>query len=170
VKVYGNFDERGTVSMRIETGRVLTKKQLRRGAAAGELAIILPVLVTMVLGAVDFGRFAYNYIAVTNAARAGAAFAIMNPYDTRSAAATSAWQAAILTSARTELSSQVGSGNATNLTISPAPTLSRDANGLNRVKITAQYPFTTIVNWQWSGLGIPQTLTLSSTIEMRMIR
>ena len=29
---------------------------------------------TLLLGAVDFGRFAYNYIAVTNAARAGAAF------------------------------------------------------------------------------------------------
>ena len=52
----------------------------RRGAAAVELAMILPVLMTIVLGCVDFGRFAYNYIAVTNAARAGASYAIMNNY------------------------------------------------------------------------------------------
>jgi Flp pilus assembly protein TadG len=42
----------------------------RRGAAAVEFALILPLLVTLVLACVDFGQFAYNYIAVTNAARA----------------------------------------------------------------------------------------------------
>jgi Flp pilus assembly protein TadG len=45
----------------------------RRGAAAAELAMILPLMLILVLGCVDFGRFAYSYIAVTNAARAGAA-------------------------------------------------------------------------------------------------
>ena len=54
----------------------------RRGAAAVEFAVILPLLVTIVLGCVDFGRFAYNYIALTNAARAGAAFGCMNVYTT----------------------------------------------------------------------------------------
>ena len=52
----------------------------RRGATAVEFALVLPVMVTLLLGTVDFGRFAYTQIAVTNAARAGAAFGSMNPY------------------------------------------------------------------------------------------
>src|SRR5690242_21582132 len=52
----------------------------RCGAAAVEFALILPLLVTLVLASVDFGQFAYNYIAVTNAARAGASYGIMNNY------------------------------------------------------------------------------------------
>ena len=142
----------------------------RRGAAAVEFAILVPVLVTLVLGAIDFGRFAYNYIAVTNAARAGAAYAIMNPYNTNSPTATSAWQNAILQTARNELANQVGGTNAANLTINPLPAAIQDANGLNRVQVTAHYPFTTIINWQWTGLGIPNTMSLSSMVEMRMIR
>ena len=44
--------------------KVRSVTRRRRGAAAAELAILLPVLVTIVLGCVDFGRFVYNYIAV----------------------------------------------------------------------------------------------------------
>src|SRR2546423_13511130 len=50
------------------------RQSVRHAVAAVELAVLLPVLTTIVLGCVDFGRFAYNYIAVTNAARAGAAY------------------------------------------------------------------------------------------------
>ena len=49
-----------------------TGSSRRSGAVAVELALILPLLVLIVLGAVDFGRFANTYIAVTNACRAGA--------------------------------------------------------------------------------------------------
>jgi Flp pilus assembly protein TadG len=144
----------------------------RRGAAAAELAIVLPLLATLVLGSVDFGRFAYYQIAVTNAARAGAGYAIMNPYNVGSPSAGSTWQTNILSTAQAELSGQIGSANAAHLAISPAPAVTADANGdgLNYVTVTATYPFTTIVNWQWTGLNIPHTLTLSSTIQMRMIR
>jgi Flp pilus assembly protein TadG len=51
----------------------------RRGAAVLELAVLLPVLLSVALLAVDFGRFAYWYIAVTNAARAGAGVGSANP-------------------------------------------------------------------------------------------
>jgi Flp pilus assembly protein TadG len=49
----------------------LSRYDRRRGASATELAIILPLFITIVLSCVDFGRFAYTYIAVSNAARAG---------------------------------------------------------------------------------------------------
>src|SRR5262249_30660371 len=56
--------------MRSATG--WARRHPRRGMAAVELAMCATVLTGIVLGATDFGRFAYTYIAVTNAARAGA--------------------------------------------------------------------------------------------------
>jgi Flp pilus assembly protein TadG len=119
----------------------------------------------MVLGAVDFGRFAYHYIAVTNAARAGASYGIMNSY---TASTFSTWKANITQAAKDEMTQQVGNGNISNMTVSV--TTSQDANGLRRVQVTASYPFTTIINWRWTGLGLPHTLTLERKVEMRLIR
>jgi Flp pilus assembly protein TadG len=138
----------------------------RRAVAAAELAIILPLLVTMVLGAVDFGRFAYNYIAVTNAARAGASYGIMNNY-TSSTLAT--WKSNVIQAAKDEMTQQVGSSNISKLTVT-VPTPTTDANGLRRVQVTASWQFTTIVNWRWTGLGLPHTMNLQRKVEMRLIR
>ncbi len=41
----------------------------RRGVAATEFALILPLFLLIVLGCIDYGRFAHTYIAVTNGAR-----------------------------------------------------------------------------------------------------
>ena len=51
----------------------------RRGASAVELAIVVPVLLTMVLGGFDLGRYTYTYIALSDACRAGASWAMLNP-------------------------------------------------------------------------------------------
>jgi Flp pilus assembly pilin Flp len=45
-----------------------------RGAAAVELAVVLPVLILMAIGAVEFGRVYFTAIRVANAATAGAQF------------------------------------------------------------------------------------------------
>lgn len=52
----------------------------RRGAVVVEMAIIMPLLMLLILGGIDFGRFMYTYIAVTHAAQAGAEVAIMYAY------------------------------------------------------------------------------------------
>jgi Flp pilus assembly protein TadG len=46
-----------------------------RGGAAVELAIVLPVLMLMVLGVVDFGRLFYAYVTVASAAHQAATYA-----------------------------------------------------------------------------------------------
>lgn len=48
-----------------------------RGASAVELAIVLPVLFLVIAGIVDFGRYFFTQIQVTNAAREGARVAII---------------------------------------------------------------------------------------------
>src|SRR5437879_9370672 len=64
----------------------------RRGASAAELAVLLPVLMLIVLGCVDFGRFSYAYITVTSAARAGAGYGSIHPFTT---ATESKWEAGV---------------------------------------------------------------------------
>lgn len=133
----------------------------RRAAAAAEFAIILPVLMMIVLGFIDFGRFAYHYVAVTNAARAGAEYAIMTPYVS---AGQGAWQAKVQQAARDEMANQTGYAPS-NLTTSTAVTV--EQNGLRRVRVEATYAsFRTITSWP----GIPSTLTLRSAVTMRVVR
>jgi len=145
--------------------KAFSHRRFRSGAAAAELAVIGPLLLTLVLGAVDFGRFAFNYIAVTNAARAGASYGVMNNFTSSSY---STWTAGITQAAKDEMTQQVGSGNIGNLTVSIAT--STEGSGVKRVQVTAQYPFTTLVNWQWTGLGLPHSLSMARKVEMRLIR
>jgi Flp pilus assembly protein TadG len=48
-----------------------------RGAAAVEFALVLPVLLMLVGGTIDFGRLYYQQIVLSNAARDGARLAAM---------------------------------------------------------------------------------------------
>ncbi len=50
----------------------------RRGTATVEMAVILPLLILLVLGATDLGRVFYDAIAVANAARAGLSYGALD--------------------------------------------------------------------------------------------
>ena len=54
----------------------------RRGLAAAEFALVLPLLVLMMGGVVDFGRFLWFQTEVTQALRAGMQYAMNDPNDT----------------------------------------------------------------------------------------
>jgi Flp pilus assembly protein TadG len=49
-----------------------------KGQAFVELALILPVFILLLVGAAELGRLAYASVEVTNAARAGVAYAAQN--------------------------------------------------------------------------------------------
>lgn len=49
-----------------------------RGASAVEFAILLPVLLLVIAGIVDLGRFLFTQISLTNAAREGARAAVVS--------------------------------------------------------------------------------------------
>lgn len=72
-------------------GRVGRRRE--RGAAAVELALLLPVFLLVIAGIVDFGRALFTQITLTNAAREGARAAVvstMSPADIKLRAQTSA--------------------------------------------------------------------------------
>jgi len=57
--------------------------QTQRGAAAVEFAILLPFLVVLVFGIIEFGLLLYNQQVITNASREGARAAIVGDCDHR---------------------------------------------------------------------------------------
>lgn len=135
----------------------------RRGAAAVEFAIILPVFLTLVLGCVDFGRFAYSYIAVTNAAREGAGFGMMNRVSTNTM---NNWKSEIEKAVRDEMETLIAADGfaATDLKVTAAQTV--ESVGLWRVRVEVEYPFETIVSWPL----LPHRVELRRVVEMRGIR
>jgi Flp pilus assembly protein TadG len=122
------------------------------------LAILLPMLLFMVVGAVDFCRLFYAYTTITNAARNGALWAAdplangtitpsQSPYATLAAAATAdanGLNPALTASNVTSSSGTDGEGNAT-------------------VSVTVQYNFTLFTSYL--GFG---SVNLQRTVTMRV--
>ena len=50
-----------------------------KGQSLTELALILPLLLIILAGVLDLGRLYYSYVAVTDAAAEGAAYAAIHP-------------------------------------------------------------------------------------------
>ena len=135
-------------SQRAKQGRL-------RGVAATETAVLLPVLVLISLGLIDFGRFARAYISVATAARNGAT------YGSKSIQAGQDSDG-IEAAARAEMSSVPG------LTESNPRVTSvfyDEGGGHYSVQVTASFQFVTKVDYP----GIPGTLTLIRTVHMRIV-
>jgi Flp pilus assembly protein TadG len=129
----------------------------RRGTAAMEFAVILPLLVTLVLGCVDFGRFAYTEIAVANAARAGAGFGANHP---STPATLDAWKAQVGQAVQDEL----GDFDPSLLSVTATPTAVE--GGGWQAQVDVSYPFTMVVNWP----GLPASMTLRQVAVLPSIR
>ena len=146
-------------------GRTHPADPRRRGASAVELAIILPVFLTIIMGGIDVARFAYTQIALANAVRAGGGWAMMNkPSSLTSPPA--AWQTSVRTAVSNEMSLQPGFQSGS-LSVSTVPvTIEAGTPQTWRFTITATYPFQTVIAWP----GMPSNLTLGQTITMRGAR
>ena len=57
----------------------MPRKQRDRGAAAVEFALILPILLLLIGGIIDFGNMYFHQIVLSNAARDGARLVAANP-------------------------------------------------------------------------------------------
>src|SRR5262245_46905510 len=124
----------------------------RNGAAAVELAILLPLLAFLFVIAVDYSRLFYYSLTVANCARNGALYGCDPTQDGISSPYSSIQQAAL--------------ADATSL--SPTPTVTStygsDSSG-NYVEVTVTYQFHTITNYP----GVSNTVDISRTVRMMMI-
>lgn len=120
----------------------------RDGQALTELAITLPLLIILVLGAVDFGRLFYAFQSVESAAAAGAQYACLN-----------ASNAANSTMIRSNALVQ-----ATDIA-HLSPVVTNSVSGSN-VSVTVSATFTTLISWP----GMPHIVPLQRTVNMRILQ
>ena len=144
------------------------KNRRRRGSITLEFAILLPLLLTLVVLCVDFGRFAHSYIAVTNAARAGAGYASMHPVTPTTKPA---WDAAIRQAVIDELSGNKWYDDHPDYLAISTPEVIDEGNGLKRVRVEVTFLFHTFLNWPLlPDFDDENPIALRRVVVMRMIR
>jgi len=137
------------------------------GSAFLEMALLTPLLVTLLIGVIELGRYAYFSILVANAARAGAQYGAQNlgtAADTtgiKNAASQDGQSLAALTISSAQ---KCGCTGSTLSGTCPATNCTSPAHPLVYVKVTVTATFNSLFNYP----GIPKTISLSSTDTMRV--
>ena len=126
-----------------------------RGAVAAEFAILLPVLMLIVFGTIEFGRLMYGREIVTNATREGARYGIV-------AQAPPVSSAAMITQATNYLT---GTGVSTGSVTFSAPACC-GATG-TPVTLSAIYRYPWLIPYIPTMLGLPSPFPISITTTMR---
>lgn len=141
------------------SGSAGMKRQHRRGAAALEFAVVLPVLVVLLAGTADYGRFAATSVAVCNASRAGAGYGCMHPWDNYTAES-------FMTSCKAKVEEEFSSTPGFNHQNLNVQITSEGTWPNGRVRVAVSYPFRTVVNWGF----IPNSISISPTTTLPMVR
>jgi hypothetical protein len=148
---------------------LLLKKNVRRGSAVVELALLLPFLVFIFLVSVDFARIIYYTIVIDNCCHNASIFG-SNTYDNQNQqwiGNAQYWQGP----SNQMVSTEQAAANVDGTNLSPALSTSnvtvsgsQDASG-NQVNIvTISYTFNTITQFP----GIPSTVTIKRTSQVRV--
>jgi Flp pilus assembly protein TadG len=135
------------------------------GSSLVELAFTLPLLMLLLMGAVDFGRAFYMAVEVVGAAHAGAEYGAQNPTDTagmKTAAQDDAPNVSSLSVPTPTYGCECSDGTQYSASCASQPTTCTN-NVVYLVKVTASATYAPIVPWP----GVPPSLTLTKTAEMR---
>ena len=130
----------------------------RSGAAALELAIVLPLLALLLVIVVDFCRVFYYSVTLSNCARNGALYA-SDPYSALASTYTSVQAAAVADASNLNPLPNVTYGYGTSATgpfTQAAPSLDAAGNATGYVSVTVTWQFKTVTNFP----GIPSPLAV----------
>jgi Flp pilus assembly protein TadG len=133
------------------------------GSSLVEMALLMPVLMLLFVGTVDFGRAYYAAIEVSSAAEAGALYGVQNPTDTAGMVAASRLDAGDLPSMTpvATYGCQCSGGGSVVAGCGTAPTC--PFNVVNYVQVNTTYTYTPIIRYP----GLSAVLTLHGSAKMR---
>jgi Flp pilus assembly protein TadG len=134
------------------------RAESRRGASAAELALLLPVLLFIMLGAIDLCRLFYTYTTITNAARNGAIWA-SNPYTNGTVSPSQSPYATLQEAAEADANGLEPALTNSDVTQSNGT----DGNGDPTVSVTVQYQFKLLTSY----LGF-STVSMARQVTMRV--
>lgn len=156
------------------------------GQSMLELALLLPLLMVLLMGVIDMGRYMYTDILIANAARAGAAYGATHPGDALltgyggiTTAADNDFQnngqavASLTVTASLSCGCDSGGTVTTDFTGSSCTGLSQSTidtectgtgSWVSTVAVTASGTFSALVPYP----GVPSSITISNTATMRV--
>ena len=144
--------------MRLPYFTSLKKRNGRRGAAAVELALLLPVLVFCSMMSVDFARVAYVQVTLQNCARNGALYEF---YKAAGFSLPTAWSSLSAAASADAPSYMAGDASFSVAATSPASSTN------NYVTVTVTYAFRPIALPSMDGLpSLASPITLSQSATM----
>lgn len=137
---------------------------LSAGQAVVEMVLILPILLLLIVGALEFGRLFFTKIILTNAAREGAYYLSLNPEDSTNCIAGVCYQGTILT-AKEE-------ANNSGITLNDVDIVACNSCGTDsNVKVTVQTAVDNMLLLSWMDTGghlkgEKGSITVQSAVEM----
>jgi len=138
------------------------RHQRRRGQSLVEFALVLPVLLLILMVALDFGRAFFAWVGITNASRAGAAYAASNP----EAGWASSPDPVIASVYRSQITTDLLPTNCSLQSPIPLPSLSGTGLG-SSVTVTLSCAFTTITPLVSSIIGSNIPITATTVYPVR---
>jgi Flp pilus assembly protein TadG len=129
-----------------------------------ELALVMPMLVLLMVGAIDFGQAYYVSIEVTSAAEAGASYGVLNLTDTAGMASAALLDAADVPTMTATATWGCECSDGTNATVSCATTPTCTANLVDYVDVNTSVAFQPMLTYP----GIPSSLALKGHSRMRV--
>ncbi len=136
----------------------------QRGSSLLECAIVLPLLILLLVGAIDFGRAYFLSIQVASAAQAGAAYGVQSFTDTAgmvTAAKLNAPSVPSMTTVAT-FGCECHDASASSVSCSSNPTCPQ--NVVNYADVTTSATYTPMLPYP----GIPASIALRSEVRMRV--
>ena len=129
-------------------------RQSERGSVAVEFALLIPILLLVLFGVINFGVLMYNQAVMTNAAREGARWAAIHTTTTYGLTCSNAYSLTPVDPCQTAYSyaynNLISFGGNYLLTASYAPTANFNSGTAQTVTITYTY---TGIGWFFGALG-----------------
>jgi len=141
-----------------------------RGQSLVELALVAPIFFALLLGAVEMGRFAYEYIEVYNAARAGVAYGAQSPVTAidlsgmELAAKNDAENLSNLTANAPPPFCSCSGAESTHVDCASAQTICAGSHALSYVQVNTTAAFSPLIPYPL----IPSSINLNGTAIMRV--
>jgi PKD repeat protein len=153
---------RGPVARHLSGVRRATTGQLGRGQSLVEFALILPVMLLIILGGLDFGRIFLGWVSLNNTARVGANYAGSN------ALLVSSGNAAALASYNRIVQDDAKATNCTPSNPIPSPVYSPNASIGSTAKVSLSCTFRVITPILSQVLGGTVRVSAAATFPVRV--
>src|SRR5687768_16693946 len=131
----------------------------KRGSALIEFALVLPIVLLLVFGIIEFSAMFYNKAVITNASREGARYGVI----IRSPSYATSTQIIAYTKAYSENKLISFGGSSPTVTVTVTPSASPATTG-DTLKVGVSFVYTNLVILNLLGLGSTKTISAETTM------